>query len=120
MQTILQKNIDLDQNNKSITIHEWAIKTLDNEELKSYLEAEARNHALNQHYQDIGLVTNESITEEVYVEHLKKHITVITGVKTTLSPGVTVLDIPVDPEFAAWHSRYTSDMNINYNPTIQL
>lgn len=116
----LQKNIDTDINNRIVTIREWAQTVLTGEELENFYEAEKRNLALTKHYIDIGLMQQESLTETVYVPSIDKSITVSIGQKTILAPGVTILDIPIDPEFGAWHARYTSDPNINYNPTVQL
>lgn len=120
MTTELQKNNDTDINNKPVTIRDWAQLVLTAEELENFYEAEKRNLALTKHYIDIGLMTQETITETVFIPSLGETITISVGQKTTLAPGVTVLDIPVDPEFSAWHARYTSDPNINHNPTVQL
>lgn len=120
MSVELQKNIDTGINNKTVTIREWAESVLTTEELENFYEAEKRNLALTKHYINTGLMQQESITETVYVPAIGASITVPVGQKTTLAPGVTILDIPIDPEFGAWHARYTSDPNINYNPTVQL
>lgn len=115
-----QKNNDTDINNSPITLREWAESALDAEELDQFLEAEKRNLELIKHYIDSGLMQQDTIKETVYVPAIGQNITVTVGLKTTLAPGVTVLDIPIDPEFGIWHTRYASDPNINYNPTIQL
>lgn len=120
MLTELQKSTDTDINNKLVTIREWAQTVLTAEELAEFYEAEKRNLALSKHYIDTGLITQETVTETVFVPGLNETITIVIGQKTKLAPGVTVLDIPIDPEFGAWHARYTSDPNINYNPTVQL
>ena len=120
MSVELQKNIDTGINNKTVTIREWAESSLTAEELVDFYEAEKRNLALTKHYIDSGLMQEELITEIIYVPALGTSITVPVGQKIILAPGVTILDIPIDPEFGAWHARYTSDPNINYNPTVQL
>jgi len=120
MTVVLQKNTDIDINNKIVTVRDWAQSALTAEELENFYEAEKRNLALNKHYIDTGLMQQESITETVYVPAIGANITIPIGQKTTLAPGVTILDIPIDPEFGAWHARYTSDPNVNYNPTVQL
>ncbi len=120
MTTELQKNSDTDITNNPITIHNWAVATLASDELNEYLMAESRNNALMQSYIGAGLMTQEALTETVFVSSIGQSITIPIGQKTTLAPGVTILDIPIDPEFGAWHARYTSDPNINYNPTVQL
>jgi hypothetical protein len=116
----LQKNVDTSINNRAVTIREWAESSLTAEELADFYEAEKRNSALTKHYIDSGLYQQESITETVYVPAIGASITVPIGQKTILAPGVTILDIPIDPEFSVWHARYTSDPNVNYNPTVQL
>ena len=120
MSVELQKNIDTGINNKIVTIREWAESSLTAEELVDFYEAEKRNLALTKHYIDSGLMQEELITETIYVPAIGTSITVPVGQKIILAPGVTILDIPIDPEFGAWHARYTSDPNINYNPTVQL
>lgn len=120
MSVELQKNIDTGINNKTVTIREWAESSLTAEELVDFYEAEKRNLALTKHYIDSGLMQEELITETIYVPAIGTSITVPVGQKIILAPGVTILDIPIDPEFGAWHARYTSDPNINYNPTVQL
>lgn len=120
MSVQLQSDTDTDVNNKPVTIRDWAESTLNAEELESFYEAEKRNLALTKHYIDTGLITQETVTETVFVPSIGENITIGVSQKTTLAPGVTVLDIPVDPEFSAWHARYTSDPNINHNPTVQL
>jgi hypothetical protein len=120
MSTELQKNFDTSIDNKIVTIRDWAHSVLTLDELDEYLTAESRNNALMQSYTDAGLMTQETILETVFVSAVGQNITVPVGQKTVLAPGVTVLDIPIDPEFGAWHARYTSDPNINYNPTVQL
>jgi beta-glucosidase-like glycosyl hydrolase len=116
----LQKNIDTNINDAPVTIRDWAQAVLTAEEYADYLEAESRNLALTKSYIDAGLMQQEIIKETVYVPAVGTTLTFDTGVKTTLAPGVTVLDIPIDPDWAVWHARYTSDPTINYNPTVQL
>ena len=120
MTTELHKTIDTDITNSPITIHNWAVATLTSDELDQYIMAESRNNALMQSYIDAGLMTQEALTETVFVSAIGQSITIPIGQKTTLAPGVTVLDIPIDPEYGAWHARYSSDHTINYNPTVQL
>ena len=120
MSTELQKNFDTNIDNKIVTIRDWAVATLTTDELDEYLQAESRNNTLMQSYIDTGLMTQEAVIETVFVSAVGQNITVPVGQKTVLAPGVTILDIPIDPEFGAWHTRYTSDPNINYNPTVQL
>ena len=120
MSTELQKNFDTNIDNKIVTIRDWAQSVLTAEELENFYIAEERNLVLNKQYIDAGLMQQESVTETVYVPSIGKSITISVGQKITLAPGVTILDIPIDPEFGAWHARYTSDPNINYNPTVQL
>jgi hypothetical protein len=120
MSVELQKLYDTNTNDSFSSINDWATKTLSSEELISFLEAQRRNEALMTKYQEDGLFSRELIVETVYSEVLKTNISVTIGVKTALAPGVTVLDIPIDPEFGSWHSRYSSDPEINYNPTIQV
>ena len=120
MTTELQKYIDTDITNSPITIHDWASATLTIDELDEFRQAEGRNILLMQSYVDAGLMTQENINETVFVSTIGQTVTITVGYKTVLSPGVTILDIPVDPEFAAWHARYTSDPNVNYNPTVQI
>lgn len=115
-----QKNTDTHTNNVPVTIRDWAQAVLTPEEYADYLEAESRNLALTKHYIDTGLMQQELIKETVYVPSVGTSITVNVGLKTTLAPGVTALDIPIDPDWAVWHARYTSDPDINYNPTVQL
>lgn len=120
MTTELYSGVDTDAGNRTVTIRQWAETYLNASEFEEYLQAEARNNELMNHYESSGLFTRETITEEVFVPSLNKKLTVQAGVKTILAPGITVLDIPIDPEFGAWHARYAADPNINYNPTIQL
>ena len=120
MSTELQKNFDTNIDNKIVTIRDWAVAMLTPNELDEYLKSETRNNALMQSYADAGLMTQETITETVFISATGQNISVPVGQRTTLAPGVTILDIPIDPEFGAWHARYTSDSNINYNPTVQL
>jgi hypothetical protein len=115
-----QKNIDTDINSAPVTIRDWAQAVLTPEEYADFLAAENRNLALVKHYIDSGLIQQEIIKETVYVPSVGTTLTINTGLKTTLAPGVTVLDIPIDPDWAVWHARYTSDPSINYNPTVQL
>ena len=116
----LQKIVDTSINNRIVSNREWAESTLTGHELENFYEAEQRNLALTKHYIDTGLMQQESVTETVYVSSIGASITVPVGQKTILAPGVTILDIPIDPEFGAWHARYTGAPNINYNPTVQL
>ena len=120
MPTEFQRNIDTDITNNPITIRDWAMATLTPTELDEYLKAESRNNTLMQSYTDAGLMIRETITETVFVPAIGQNISIPVGERITLAPGVTVLDIPIDPEFGAWHARYSSDPNINYNPTVQL
>lgn len=120
MSVELQKNVDTNIDNRIVTIREWAQSVLTAEELDNFYEAEQRNLALIKHYIDTGLMQQESIVETVYIPSVDKNITVPVGQKTVLAPGVTILDIPIDPEFGSWHARYASDPNVNYNPTVQL
>ena len=120
MPTEFQKNIDTDVNNNPISIRDWASNTLSGAELEEYLEDETRNNTLMERYARAGLISQVPIQETVFVQAVGQNITLTVGQKTILAPGVTVLDIPIDPEFGAWHARYTSDPDINYNPTVQL
>lgn len=114
------KIIDTNIKNDPINIHDWAIKTLDADELNQFLEAEKRNLDLMQSYLEHGLMKQESIKENVYLPQYGEEVTIDVGLRTVLSPGITVLDIPIDPEYGAWHARYAADSNINHNPTAQV
>jgi hypothetical protein len=120
MTTILHKKVDLDSSNRIINIQDWAKIMLSDEEYQSFAEAQKRNSDLMKSYHDAGLIEYEPIIKEVYVPSLNESITITIGQNVKLSPGVTILDIPIDPEFGAWHARYMSDPDINYSPTIQL
>jgi hypothetical protein len=103
-----------------VPIEDWAKNTLSTEELDQFNQAAIRNNTLMAQYEKNGLISHESEYVTVYSEILKTEIKHLVAVQIILAPGVTVLDIPVDPEWASWHARYTSDPNINYNPTVQL
>lgn len=118
--TELQKIIDTDIDNNYVNIHDWAVRTLDQEELEQFLEAEKRNLKLTQSYLEHGLMRQESIKENIYLPKHGTEVTIQIGTRTVLSPGVTILDIPIDPEYGAWNARYAADPNINHNPTAQL
>lgn len=120
MTTVLQKLFDTSNNNSLMSIERWAEKTLSNEEYQSFKEAEKRNMLLMEKYESNGLFRREAVKELVYSSTLKQNIHVTVGVNTILAPGVTVLDIPIDPEYGAWHARYSADPDVNYNPTVQL
>jgi|LakMenEpi03Aug12_release.lakeMendotaPanAssembly.Ray.scaffolds.fasta_scaffold449227_3 hypothetical protein len=118
--TEFQKINDTDVSHNHINIHDWAIRTLDQDELEQFLEAENRNLALMKSYVQHGLMTQETVKENVYLPEYGEEITIEVGLQTILSPGVTILDVPIDPEYGAWHARYTADPNINHNPTAQV
>lgn len=118
MTTILQKLYD--GTGPIDSIDQWAKQTLSDDEYANFVEAQSRNMSLMAKYESDGLFTREPVTEVVHSSILGHDIAVQVGVNTILAPGITVLDIPIDPEFGAWHARYASDPNVNYNPTIQL
>ena len=120
MTTELFKQIDLNLDNQIIGIREWAQVFLTDEEFKQFSEAEDRNNTLMNQYESNGLFTRELVKENVYVASLGQHVTVTVGVKTILAPGITVLDIPIDPEYGHWYARYASSPYINHSATVQI
>jgi hypothetical protein len=118
--TEFQKTIDTNTNNNPVNIRDWAISTLDADELEQFLEAEKRNLELVQSYLEHGIMSQETLKENVYLPKYGEEVTIDVGLRTVLSPGITVLDIPIDPEYGAWHARYAADPTINHNPTVQI
>jgi len=118
--TVLEKTVDSDVQGNQIFIHDWAKSTLSQDEYQSFLQAQDRNIELMNRYKLLGLVTEEPIYATSYSQILQSNISIMVGHRVVLAPGVTVLDIPIDPEFGAWNARYSSDPKVNYNPTFQV
>ena len=118
--TKLVKNSDiLNTSMQLINIRDWAQATLKDTELDDFIEAEKRNTELMLTYQNAGLISYKWIEAKGWSELLNEEITLLFGHEITLAPGVTLLDIPIDPEWGMWEARYASDSNIDYNPVYQ-
>ena len=116
--TKLIKHHDIDQD-KIVTINDWALTTLSEEEFKEFKQAEERNTNLMLTYQKAGLISINSIEQKFFSSILNEEVSIITGLEVTLSPGVTIMDIPIDPEWGMWEARYAADSNVNYSPMYQ-
>lgn len=109
-----------DRSNLTFTsINDWAKNTLTTSEYADFKEAEQRNSTLMLEYQQAGLITMNKIQEKCFSKILNEEITLIVGIEVILSPGVTVLDIPIDPEWGMWEARYAADPDVDYNPMYQ-
>ena len=116
--TKLYKQADT-SNHKILNISDWAKATLSPDEYAEFKEAERRNNNLMLEYQNAGLIQMNSIKETCWSNILNEEVILTTGLEIMLSPGVTILDIPIDPEWGMWEARYAADPDVNYNPMYQ-
>jgi hypothetical protein len=93
------------------SINEWAVRTLNPTDLAAFNAAFATNNTRWEEYASQGRITTQPIMKDVLVPSLGQTVTVKIGEETTISSGYSLSDVTMDPSWAAWLDRYTSETN---------
>ena len=91
-------------------LNDWAKTNLTPEEFVDFTNASNANNDLWDHFQELGLFQNITLTETRFSNILQEHIEILIGVKSVLSEGTALNELYMLPRMSYWLDRYYQEV----------
>lgn len=96
---------------ETISILEWATKTLSPEEFLQFNQAQLANNELWANYEKDGIIIANPLYENYYSETFKQNIYIQVGTEYEIKDGVDFNSLPLHQDYISWITRFRTETN---------